>query len=47
MNQDGITIESSKDFIVKASGDVKIDGIGCNVSASANMELKGGIIKIN
>ncbi|WP_281227497.1 phage baseplate assembly protein V [Flavobacterium aquiphilum] len=47
MNQDGITIESSKDFIVKASGDVKIDGIGCNVSASGNMELKGGIIKIN
>jgi len=47
MNQDGITIESSKDFIVKASGDVKIEGMGCNVKASGNMELKGSIIKIN
>ncbi|WP_264566222.1 phage baseplate assembly protein V [Flavobacterium sp. N3904] len=47
MNKDGITIESSKDFIVKASGDVKIDGIGCTVNASGNMELKGSLIKIN
>ncbi|MBW4359051.1 phage baseplate assembly protein V [Flavobacterium taihuense] len=47
MNKDGITIESSKDFIVKASGDVKMDGIGCTVNASGNMELKGSIIKIN
>jgi len=47
MNKDGITIESSKDFIVKASGDVKMDGIGCKVNASGNMELKGSIVKIN
>lgn len=47
MNKDGVTIESSKDFIVKASGDVKIDGTGCTVNASGNMELKGSIIKIN
>jgi phage baseplate assembly protein gpV len=47
MNKDGITIESSKDFIVKASGDVKIDGIGCAVNASGNMDLKGSLVKIN
>jgi uncharacterized protein involved in type VI secretion and phage assembly len=47
MNQDGISIESCKDFIVKATGDVKIEGVGCNVKASGNMELKGTMIKIN
>lgn len=47
MNQDGITIESSKDLIIKAKGDVKMEGIGCNVKASAIMELKGSVIKLN
>jgi phage baseplate assembly protein gpV len=47
MNQDGITIESCKDFKIKATGDVKIEGVGCNVKASGNMDLKGTMIKIN
>jgi phage baseplate assembly protein gpV len=47
MNQDGITIESCKDFKIKATGDVKIEGVGCNVKASGNMELKGAMVKIN
>ncbi len=47
MNQDGITIESSKDLIIKAKGDVKMEGIGCNVKASAIMGLKGSVIKLN
>ncbi|RYG16154.1 MAG: type VI secretion system tip protein VgrG, partial [Chitinophagaceae bacterium] len=38
MTSDGINIESAKDIILKASGDVKIQG--ANISAGANAELK-------
>ncbi|MEC4004869.1 phage baseplate assembly protein V [Flavobacterium sp. SUN052] len=47
MNADGILIESAKDIILKAKGDVKIDGVNIKVKASANIELKGSMIKLN
>lgn len=39
MNSDGIKMESAKDIILKATGDVKIEGI--NVSAKASAQFKG------
>lgn len=39
MNSDGIKMESGKDIILKATGDVKIEGI--NVSAKASAQFKG------
>jgi hypothetical protein len=41
MNADGITIESSKDLILKASGDVTIEGIGIQIKASAQLKAEG------
>lgn len=41
MNSDGITIESSKDLIMKASGDVTLEGINVNISASAQLKGEG------
>lgn len=38
MNSDGITIESAKDLILKATGDVTVEGT--NVSIAANAEFK-------
>ncbi|SHO62240.1 type VI secretion system tip protein VgrG [Algoriphagus zhangzhouensis] len=39
MSSDGIQLESAKDFIIKASGDVTIEGT--NVNLTANAQLKG------
>ena len=39
MNADGITLDSGKDLILKAAGDVKMEGT--NVEASASAEFKG------
>ncbi|WP_194976404.1 type VI secretion system tip protein VgrG [Aquiflexum lacus] len=39
LNSDGISLESAKDIILKASGDIKIEGM--NVSAKADAEFKG------
>jgi phage baseplate assembly protein gpV len=47
LNDQGITIESCKDFNVKAKGNVAIEGIGFKGEASGNMELKGALIKLN
>jgi uncharacterized protein involved in type VI secretion and phage assembly len=41
MNADGITIDSSKDLILKASGDVTIEGIGIQIKASAQLKAEG------
>jgi len=41
MDDSGITIESVKDVIIKAAGDVKIDGININVKASAAFKAEG------
>jgi phage baseplate assembly protein gpV len=47
MNQDGITIESSKDIIMKAKGNIEAQGVAVSAKASGNMEFKGSIIKLN
>ena len=39
MNSNGITMESGKDIILKATGDVKVEGI--NVSLKASAQFKG------
>ena len=47
MNADGITLDSSKDLILKAKMDFKMDSAKAALSASATMDVKGSIIKIN
>ena len=47
MNQDGITIESSKDLIMKAKGNIQMESAAAKMKASGNMELKGSMIKLN
>ncbi len=42
MSSDGITLESTKDIILKASGDVKIEGINVEIKASAQLTSEGG-----
>ncbi len=42
MNKDGILIESSKDIVLKADkGDVKIDGVNMELSATAQLTAEG------
>jgi hypothetical protein len=41
MDPDGIKMESGKDIILKATGDVKIDGINITVTASAQFKASG------
>ena len=41
MNPDGIKIESGKDIILKATGDVKIDGTNITVTATAQFKASG------
>lgn len=41
MNEDGIKIESIKDIILKASGDVKVDGVNIEIKGSANTKVEG------
>ncbi len=40
-NTDGITIESAKDLILKAVGDVKIEGTNITISANAQFKAEG------
>lgn len=47
MNQDGITLESSKDITLKAKGNINIEGVQNNMKASATMTLSGGLIQLN
>lgn len=47
MNADGITLESAKDLILKATGDIIAEGVKSTLKASGNMELKGAMIKLN
>lgn len=42
MNSDGVKIESVKDIILKASGDVKAEGTNINVKGSAQTKVEGG-----
>lgn len=41
MNSDGITLESAKDFILKASGDVQIEGMNMTLSAQSQFKAEG------
>lgn len=47
MNDQGITIESCKDFNVKATGNIKMEGVNVNAEGSGNMTLKGTMINLN
>jgi uncharacterized protein involved in type VI secretion and phage assembly len=41
-SSDGISIESTKDIILKSSGDVKIEGTNIEIKANANFKAEGG-----
>lgn len=41
MNSDGIKIESGKDIILKATGDVKTEGINIEMKAQASLKAEG------
>jgi len=55
LSADGISLESSKDIVLKATGDVKIDGInvkakgsaGAEVQSSGTTVIKGALVNIN
>ena len=47
MNANGITIESTKDIILKAGKDIKTEGVKQSIKASTMMEVKGQMIKLN
>lgn len=55
MDNTGITLESAKDIVLKATGDIKAEGVNITISANASSELsasgsttiKGGMVKIN
>jgi uncharacterized protein involved in type VI secretion and phage assembly len=47
MDNQGITIESCKDFNVKAKGNIKVEGVQAAIESSAKLDLKGGIINLN
>ncbi|MBB4804812.1 phage baseplate assembly protein gpV [Chryseobacterium defluvii] len=47
MNADGITLDSSKDIILKATKDFNIKGAKGEISANATLDIKGAIIKLN
>lgn len=47
MNNQGITIESCKDLNIKATGNIKVEGIQAGIEASAKLDLKGGMINLN
>jgi hypothetical protein len=42
MDQDGITIESAKDFQVKAKGDFKAEGMNASMKGSTELKVEGG-----
>jgi uncharacterized protein involved in type VI secretion and phage assembly len=41
MNSDGITMESCKDVKIKATGDIKMEGINIEAKASAGLKAQG------
>ena len=41
LNSSGITLESGSDIILKATGDVKIEGVNTEISAQANFKAEG------
>ena len=47
LNNDGITLDSTKDIVLKAVGNIEIEGLQNTLKASTTMELKGAMIKLN
>jgi hypothetical protein len=41
MNADGIKIESVKDIILKAPGDIKVEGVNLGVKGSGQAKIEG------
>lgn len=42
MDKDGVKIESIKDIVLKATGDVKAEGVNMNLKGSAQTKVEGG-----
>jgi Rhs element Vgr protein len=42
MNEDGVTIDSIKDIILKAAGDIKAEGVNLEAKSSAQAKVEGG-----
>lgn len=42
MNEDGIQIESSKDMVLKATGDLKAEGVNLELKGNAAAKVEGG-----
>ena len=42
MSDSGIEINSSKDFTIKASGDISIEGTNVEIKANAQFKASGG-----
>ncbi|MBX2826899.1 MAG: hypothetical protein KTR22_01975 [Flavobacteriaceae bacterium] len=47
MNKDGITIDSSKDLVLKAAKDITIEGTMSTIKAQSIMEISGQLITLN
>ncbi len=47
MNSSELNLTGNKDIIVKATGNVKIEGMAVDITANSNMTLKGTMININ
>jgi uncharacterized protein involved in type VI secretion and phage assembly len=41
MNEDGMSLESAKDIILKASGDISFEGMNITQKASAQLKMEG------
>lgn len=41
MSSDGITLESAKDLVLKASGDIKVEGVNMSLSAQSQFKAEG------
>jgi len=42
MDANGISIESAKDLILKASGELKVEALNIDINSQANLKLDGG-----
>jgi hypothetical protein len=42
MNEDGIKLDSAKDIILKAAGDIKADGVNIKIKGSSEAKVEGG-----
>lgn len=47
MNDSEINLTGSKDIVIKANANVKIDGVAVEINATGNIKLKGSMVFIN